>query len=481
MARGRVVRVADPERGQLVPRVERFEVGQPARLLAQRHRQHARACEQRAALVHRVRRLGHGDDAALADRDLREREDRLLRAERRHDLARADRDAVAALDPRRDRLAQLGQPGRTRVRRQLADPGHQRVADERGRHLARVADTEVDHVDPTPPRVGAPLVEPCERVLLEAGEDGRELHAESVYQNARGGADDPGAARGELQGGARADGVARAAAGRSRCGLRGVVAPARRAFRPRGLRLVGRAGHAGRRQPRRAEARRSRTWRPSTRSTACASGTATRPCGCSRRIAGRTRCCSSAASPGRRCASCPSPSRTSCSPALLRRLWRVPPEPHPFRPLAEMTASWRRVARRLLGLGGSGPRARGPAAVRGAAAHGADARPARDRPARRQRPARGARAVARDRPEAVRRRPGLRRDAAPPQLPAAPHRARGAGRALRRPARARPRARPPVDVRARRGRVVARRRPAAGRASACPVTAAVGLPAGPGG
>ncbi len=30
---------------------------------------------------------------------------------------------------------------------------------------------------------------------------------------------------------------------------------------------------------------------------------------------------------------------------LMRRLWRVPPNPHPFRPLAEMTAAWAQEAR----------------------------------------------------------------------------------------------------------------------------------------
>ena len=183
----RVRREARPEEGELVPAVERVEVRQPARLLPQRHGDDLRAGEERPALVHRVPGLGHRDEPALADRDLREREDRLLRAERRDDLAvRVHVDAVPAPDPRRDGGAQLGQPGGARVGRELADPGGERLADERRRRLAWVADAEVDHVDPARPRVGAPLVEAGERVLLEPGEDRREVHERSVYQNASG-------------------------------------------------------------------------------------------------------------------------------------------------------------------------------------------------------------------------------------------------------------------------------------------------------
>ena len=42
--------------------------------------------------------------------------------------------------------------------------------------LARVADAEVDHLDPAAARLGAPVVEARERVLLELGEERRELH-----------------------------------------------------------------------------------------------------------------------------------------------------------------------------------------------------------------------------------------------------------------------------------------------------------------
>src|ERR671932_396022 len=36
----------------------------------------------------------------------------------------------------------------------------------------------------------------------------------------------------------------------------------------------------------------------------------------------------------------PEPEQDGVVAGLLRRLWRMPPEPHPFRPLALMTAQW---------------------------------------------------------------------------------------------------------------------------------------------
>src|SRR5205823_5402006 len=73
------------ERAQRVPAVERVEIGEPAILHAQRDGDDLGAGEERAALVYRVSRLGHCDQATPTDRDLREGEDRLLRAESRHD------------------------------------------------------------------------------------------------------------------------------------------------------------------------------------------------------------------------------------------------------------------------------------------------------------------------------------------------------------------------------------------------------------
>ena len=97
---GRVVRVADPEERDLVPGVERVEIGKPAVRLLERQRRDRAAREQRTALVDGIRGLGNRDQPLVAERDLREGEDRLLRTERRDDLRRrVDRDAEAALDP----------------------------------------------------------------------------------------------------------------------------------------------------------------------------------------------------------------------------------------------------------------------------------------------------------------------------------------------------------------------------------------------
>jgi streptomycin 6-kinase len=41
----------------------------------------------------------------------------------------------------------------------------------------------------------------------------------------------------------------------------------------------------------------------------------------------------------------PEPEQDVVIAGLLRRMWRVPPEPHPFRPLAETTARWSEEAR----------------------------------------------------------------------------------------------------------------------------------------
>ena len=47
-----------------------------------------------------------------------------------------------------------------------------------------------------------------------------------------------------------------------------------------------------------------------------------------------------ACEPGTHLRSVPEPEQDVVLAGLLRRLWRVPGEPHPFRPLAEMTAAW---------------------------------------------------------------------------------------------------------------------------------------------
>jgi hypothetical protein len=109
--RRRVVRVVHPDDGDARPLDlgDRVEVGQEAVLLEQRQRERPAACEERAALVHRVPGLGEGDRVLAAqgiEHDLGEAEDRLLRAERGHDLRLGvERGAEAAAGPPGDRLA----------------------------------------------------------------------------------------------------------------------------------------------------------------------------------------------------------------------------------------------------------------------------------------------------------------------------------------------------------------------------------------
>ncbi len=175
---GWVVRIADPEQCDVVPGTERVEVGQPTGCLTQGHRHHLAPGEHRTSLIDRIGRLGNRNDALLAQRDLREREDRLLRAERRHDLdAGIDVDCEAPPDPACDCLAKLRQPRGAWVGRNLVDRREHGLADERRRQLARVAHAEIDQLDPAGLCLGLPVVEPRERVLRQIGEDGGELHA----------------------------------------------------------------------------------------------------------------------------------------------------------------------------------------------------------------------------------------------------------------------------------------------------------------
>ena len=177
----RVVRVVDPEDGRPLEHrlLDRVEVGEEPVLLQQRHGHRLGVGEEGAALVDRVPGLGH-DDRVLpgADHDLREREDRLLRAERRDDLRRlVELDVEAAPDPGGDRLAELGQADRARIPRRLVDRRDERVADERGGRLARVAHAEVEELDAPRGHGRLRLVLPHERVGGERGESGGERHA----------------------------------------------------------------------------------------------------------------------------------------------------------------------------------------------------------------------------------------------------------------------------------------------------------------
>ena len=150
---GRVVRVVQPQQRDAAPRVgvDRVEVGEEPGVLAQRQLQHLLAGEHGAALVDGVGRRRDRDEVAAEH--LGHVEDGLLGAERRQHLRiRVERDAEAPRGPFRDRGAQVGQPVRRRVGGERLERRDERLADERGRLLARLADAEVDEVDAVRPQ-----------------------------------------------------------------------------------------------------------------------------------------------------------------------------------------------------------------------------------------------------------------------------------------------------------------------------------------
>src|SRR5262249_29607229 len=85
-----------------------------------------------------------------------------------------ERHAEAPLEPPRARAAQLDEPGDGRVARHLGHRRAQRLADELGRALARIADAEVDRLDPRRAQRVEEAVELHDRVLLPAREGGME-------------------------------------------------------------------------------------------------------------------------------------------------------------------------------------------------------------------------------------------------------------------------------------------------------------------
>ena len=87
---------------------------------------------------------------------------------------RVDRDAEAPVDPAAIASRSSGSPVARGYDETALDRREQRLADERRRHLARVADAEVDQLDPARARLGLPVVEARERVLRELGEHGGE-------------------------------------------------------------------------------------------------------------------------------------------------------------------------------------------------------------------------------------------------------------------------------------------------------------------
>ena len=166
---GRVVRVVDPDERDVV--VELREIRQEAVLAAQRQRLHPSSGEERAALVHRVRRLAERHHAPAGSEHLGEREDRLLRAVGRHDLrVGVDRDAEAPLEPAGRRLAQLGQALREGIRRPFRQRLDERLPDQRVGRLVRIALAEVDHVHAGRQKPPPLLLEPRERVHRHLGQ-----------------------------------------------------------------------------------------------------------------------------------------------------------------------------------------------------------------------------------------------------------------------------------------------------------------------
>ena len=166
----RIVRVVDPDERHVV--VELVESGEEAVLTPQRQRLHARSGEERAALVHRVRRLAERHDAPAGAEHLREGEDRLLRAVGRHDLGLGvDGDAEAPVEPACRSLAQFGQPLCERIRRSLGQCVDEGLANHRIGGFVRVALTEVDHLDSGRQEPPPLLLEPRERIHGHLGQD----------------------------------------------------------------------------------------------------------------------------------------------------------------------------------------------------------------------------------------------------------------------------------------------------------------------
>ena len=158
----------DPQQHEALPG-DRVEVGQPPALVRERQLDHLGARERRTPRGHGVAGRRHRDHVAPArlHEHLGEGEDRLLGAVRRDDRGvRVDLRPEAPVDPLAGGAAQLRQPDRERIRgdglrQQGADEG---IVDERGRRLARLADAEVDDLDPARGGRGLGLRQPDEGV-----------------------------------------------------------------------------------------------------------------------------------------------------------------------------------------------------------------------------------------------------------------------------------------------------------------------------
>jgi hypothetical protein len=92
------------------------------------------------------------------------------------------RRTEATLRPGRDRLAQLGQAvgGRVGRDRLVLERPRQRAPDEARRLLTRLADAEVDDVDPARGSGALGLGEAQERVVRHVREDRVQAHAKAA-------------------------------------------------------------------------------------------------------------------------------------------------------------------------------------------------------------------------------------------------------------------------------------------------------------
>src|SRR5438067_1462946 len=145
---GRIVRVVVEEQRRPLPvvRGDGVEIGQEGALLHEGHPARFAAGEEDGALVDRIGGIGEETDRPLArDGGERKVKERFLRALTRHDFAvRVDGEAEAPLQIARGGLAQDGQARDARILRDLRNRGLERLADERRRRFARIADAEVE-------------------------------------------------------------------------------------------------------------------------------------------------------------------------------------------------------------------------------------------------------------------------------------------------------------------------------------------------
>ncbi len=169
---GRVVRVVEPQDRRAVPRVgaHAVELGQEVGS-RERESPHVSSGEPGAALRDGVAGRRHHHEIPSGrriQRRLREGEDRLLAAERGDQVGRRiEGDAEPPIDPADDRLTELRETRRARVRGRRDDRGLQRLADERRRLVARVAHAEVDQRAPGVHGLLLAPVELLERIRLD--------------------------------------------------------------------------------------------------------------------------------------------------------------------------------------------------------------------------------------------------------------------------------------------------------------------------